>query len=250
MINKKLITQLFIAAICSAQTAGAQTGTPAEPEAPVPPAQAALDAARAAARAGDTDAAVARLEDLAATGFTGVGVITADPALSSLAGDPGYDALVAEMTKQAYPCEHDEAFDAFDFWVGSWDVHLPDGRLAGRNEITREQRGCLVIENWHSASGGGGMSINFYDDAKGEWVQVWNDASGNQIEIRGGMTDEGMALEGTIHYVANDSTLPFRGLWTPLPDGRVRQYFEQSNDEASTWTPWFEGYYTRREHGE
>ena len=35
------------------------------------------------------------------------------------------------------------------------------------------------------------------------------------------MTDDGMALEGYIHYVANGTTARFRGLWTPLPDGRV-----------------------------
>ena len=246
MISKTLIINLFLLTILAGHAAGAQTTAPAA----VSPAQAALDAARESARAGDVEAAVARLEELAATGFTGVGVITGDPVLSALAGNAGYDTLVAEMTEQAYPCENDDAFAAFDFWVGYWDVHLPDGRLAGRNEITREERGCLIIENWDSASGGTGMSINFLDHASGEWVQVWNDASGNQIDIRGGMTDDGMALEGTIHYVATDTTLPFRGLWTPLPDGRVRQYFEQSNDGNDNWTPWFEGYYTRRTDGD
>jgi hypothetical protein len=41
--------------------------------------------------------------------------------------------------------------------------------------------------------------------------------------------------------------VPFRGLWTPLPDGRVRQFFEQSNDGGETWVPWFEGFYTRKD---
>ena len=81
--------------------------------------------------------------------------------------------------------------------------------------------------------------------AVGEWVQIWNDASGGQINIRGGMTDDGMLLSGTIHTVADGTTMPFRGLWTPLPDGRVRQFFEQSSDDGVTWAPWFEGFYTR-----
>ena len=90
------------------------------------------------------------------------------------------------------------------------------------------------------------MSINYLDKVRGEWVQIWNDASGSQINIRGGITEEGMLLVGTIHYVASNSTLPFRGLWTPLPDGRVRQYFEQSSDDGATWASWFEGFYTRK----
>ena len=90
------------------------------------------------------------------------------------------------------------------------------------------------------------MSVNFVDGIDGKWVQVWNSANGAQINIRGGMTAEGMAMTGTIHYVSNGTTAPFRALWTPLPDGRVRQYFEQSNDGGKTWTPWFEGFYTRK----
>jgi hypothetical protein len=31
-----------------------------------------------------------------------------------------------------------------------------------------------------------------------------------------------------------------------LPDGRVRQLFEESEDEGKTWALWFDGYYTRR----
>jgi hypothetical protein len=34
-------------------------------------------------------------------------------------------------------------------------------------------------------------------------------------------------------------------LWTPLADGRVRQFFEQSDDDGTNWTPWFEGFYSR-----
>lgn len=146
------------------------------------------------------------------------------------------------------PCLDDERFQAFDFWVGEWDVHLANGTLAGTNRIEKAEQGCVLIERWTSANGGTGRSINYFDAAEGEWVQVWNAAGGTQIDIRGGMTDAGMLLEGRIHYVTNGTTAPFRGLWTPLPDGRVRQFFEQSNDGGTSWTPWFEGFYARRIH--
>lgn len=191
--------------------------------------------------------AIAELQSIADTGFTAVGFITGDPILKTLAGNAGYDAIVAEMSTLAYPCETNESFRAFDFWVGDWDVHTPAGQLAGTNSIERAQRGCVLIENWTSVSGGTGMSINYLDNATGEWVQVWNAEGGSQIQIRGGMTDDGMLLVGTFHAVAPGTTVPFRGLWTLLDDGRVRQFFEQSTDGGDTWTPWFEGYYTRKE---
>ncbi len=211
----------------------------------VSPARAALDEARELADAGDPDGAVEVLEQLHEGGFTAVQVITGDAVLAQLEGNPGFDALVAKMNVQAYPCEHDERFREFDFWVGEWDVHVANGTFAGHNVIESTQRGCVLTEAWSSATGGTGSSINYLDKISGEWVQVWNDASGSQIRIRGGLTEEGMLLTGTIHYIASDTTAEFRGLWTPLDDGRVRQFFEQSNDGGQTWSAWFEGFYTR-----
>ena len=152
----------------------------------------------------------------------------------------------AQGQAPVYPCEDDPKFHEFDFWIGEWDVHVASGQFAGSNVITSPYRGCVLIENWTSATGGTGMSINYFDHDAGEWVQIWNDGSGNQIDIRGGLTDDGMLLSGTIHYVAQDQTMKFRGLWTPLEDGRVRQFFEQFDAEKGAWNPWFEGFYTRK----
>jgi hypothetical protein len=153
--------------------------------------------------------------------------------------------VIAEMSVQAYPCLQDARFREFDFWLGDWDVHDATGTLAGQNSIRAEQQGCVITEHWTDAVGGVGMSINYFDKTTGKWTQVWMAEGGSQIIISGELTDEGMHLTGTLHGFGSGTTLPFRGLWTALPDGRVRQYFEQSNDDGSTWTTWFEGFYTR-----
>jgi hypothetical protein len=204
-----------------------------------------IEKARILVAGDDPAAATAELQSLFDAGFTSVGVFTNDPVINSMEGRKDYDELVRTMSVQAYPCAHQEGFRDFDFWIGEWDVHLANGNQAGTNVIKSIERGCALTEHWTSANGGTGMSINYLDKASGEWVQVWNSANGGQINIRGGMTDDGMLLEGYIHYVNNGTTAPFRGLWTLLPDGRVRQYFEQSNDEGKTWVPWFEAFYTR-----
>ncbi len=151
----------------------------------------------------------------------------------------------AETAARPAPCEDNERFSEFDFWLGQWDVHTADGTYAGTNTISKAEKGCVLIENWSGASGGTGMSINYLEHSSGEWVQIWNAAGGSQINIRGGLTDDGMLLVGNVHYVANSTTADFRGLWTLLDDGRVRQYFEQWDDDGETWSPWFEGFYTR-----
>ena len=129
----------------------------------------------------------------------------------------------------------------FDFWLGRWEVLLADGTVAGRNEIVAEQGGCVLIERWTGAKGGTGVSQNFYDVSSGEWRQLWI-SPGVQIDVRGAAGAGEMVLEGTVNYVESGDTFPFRGRWTLLEDGRVRQFFEEAR-EPGVWQPWFEGFY-------
>ncbi len=151
-----------------------------------------------------------------------------------------------QANQQNSPCEDDERFRAFDFWIGHWEVSNGQGQVAGTNKIEKAEQGCLLLERWTGKSGGTGTSMNYFDPAKGKWVQVWVASAGYSILIEGGLEDGKMILAG--HLIGLDgSSTPFRGTWTPLPDGRVRQFFEQSTDEGATWTPWFDGYYVRKD---
>ncbi|MEQ8859992.1 MAG: hypothetical protein RIC56_15215 [Pseudomonadales bacterium] len=143
----------------------------------------------------------------------------------------------------AAPACDSAPYRAFDFWVGSWEVTVPDGRPAGSNVIERAQGGCLLLERWRGNDGTTGTSMNVYDPAAGQWRQLWV-SPGTLIDIAGGLRDGNMVLEGTITYFEGPRTLPFRGTWTPLEDGRVRQFFEQA-DADGAWTPWFDGIYAR-----
>lgn len=140
-----------------------------------------------------------------------------------------------------------ERYRDFDFWLGDWVVELANGVVAGRNVISPAHGGCLLTEQWTSARGGTGSSMNFYDAGRGLWRQIWV-SPGAVIDVAGGLEGEGaersMVLSGSIYYEAQDVTVPFRGRWTPLPDGRVRQFFEEAR-ETGQWTPWFEGFYRR-----
>lgn len=171
------------------------------------------------------------------------GIVAATSVFAQQSSDP---ANLSPPPAPSFPCEEDDRFAQFDFWIGEWDVHDASGTYQGSNIISREQRGCVLIENWTGARGSTGMSINYLDTKSDEWVQFWLAAGGYHIDIRGGMTDDGMLLTGIIHTITNDTTTPFRGLWTALPDGRVRQFFEISNDGGESWSTWFEGFYTRK----
>lgn len=161
----------------------------------------------------------------------------------------GVSALFAAAVQTAPPpiCETDTDFRAFDFWLGTWDVRQAQSdAIVGRNVISSEDSGCTVTEFWTNAQGQTGRSLNFYDPTTGLWRQVWTAAGGNIIDISGAPEGPGtMVLTGHITTFRTGLTQPFRGSWSLLDDGRVRQFFELKADETAQWQPWFDGYYTR-----
>lgn len=163
-------------------------------------------------------------------------------ALAQEEGEPPAETAAAEAAPTG-PCAAD-IYHAFDFWLGDWDVADADGVFQGKNTITREEGGCMILERWTSATGGTGQSYNYVDPATNKWRQVWVSQAAN-IDYEGEPTDAGgIRLEGTITY-RQGITRPFTGEWTPQEDGSVRQYFEQYDPDADSWSPWFLGIYTK-----
>ena len=139
----------------------------------------------------------------------------------------------------------EEVYQQFDFWLGEWTVETPQGNKAGENSITKHENGCLLREAWQSASGGTGQSINYYDPADNQWKQVWTDASGNIGYFAGGIENDAMVLKGK-WVNKNGTSYLLNGTWSKLEDGRVRQFFQSSNDNGETWKTWFDGYYEKK----
>jgi hypothetical protein len=138
----------------------------------------------------------------------------------------------------------------FDFWIGEWDVTLPDGRPAGVNRIRSIHGGCALREEWTGASGSSGTSLNAYDPVAGRWHQTWVDNDGLLLRLDGGMNGGTMELEGTTVGADGVRTLQ-RIRWTPLggTPARVRQLWEASTDGGRTWRAVFDGVYRRRGSG-
>lgn len=201
-----------------------------------------VERARLRMAAGDPPGALASLEAAAEAGFTNAAAIETEAQFAALADQPAFAAALDRMRRNAAPCEYDPRFAEFDFWVGRWRVLDAAGTLQGENEIEKGQAGCLLVERWRGASGGSGLSMNYFDPTAEQWVQIWVSPT-LQIDIRGGLEDGAMRLTGSLYDLQSSERLPFRGTWTPRPDGVVRQHFEQSRDDGATWQTWFDGYY-------
>lgn len=133
----------------------------------------------------------------------------------------------------------------FDFWLGQWEVTLPDGKPAGRSRIESILDGCVVLENWTGASGFSGKSFNIHNRATGNWEQYWVSHGGNRLHLVGGLRDGAMVLEGRRETPDPQSgKLPReRVTWTRQADGAVRQLWETSTDDGASWQVTFDGLY-------
>lgn len=134
----------------------------------------------------------------------------------------------------------------FDFWIGSWSVSTPKGKVAGTNRIEKILGGCVLQEHWRSANGGDGTSLNMWNAADSTWRQVWMDAGGNLLELKGRLVGSEMVLSGTRPTAGRpDAVTIDRVTWTPLANGTVRQHWESSTDGGATWSTAFDGIYAR-----
>lgn len=132
----------------------------------------------------------------------------------------------------------------FDFWLGDWQVHRPDGTLAGLNRITREYGGCVIHERYANGRGYSGESLNVYDVARQLWHQTWVDDTGLLLTLEGRWNGKSMVLEG-VAPGADGAPAKQRVTWTPHADGSVRQLWEAVNARGE-WRVVFDGKYTKQ----
>lgn len=210
-----------------------------------PGAAAEYNLACALAHLGRVDDAFAALERAVAAGFTSVGTLDSDTELDPLREDPRFAALRTAIDVASRPCMHDPRFRAFDFWVGDWTVFDRSGQRVGQNRITLLDGGCTVLEQWTSALGPTGTSLNRFDPAKGAWVQDWMSQRGWTVHYEGDVEDGAMRFTGTRATLDGTQT-PVRATFTP-EDGTVIQHLEAWDAASDAWTTTFYGVYRKAE---
>jgi len=85
----------------------------------------------------------------------------------------------------------DDPSHAFDFWLGEWEVHDPDGRHVGRNSITAPFDTGALAEHWRGDGGVVGHSLNAWDPERGCWHQTWLDSTGGILLLWETSKDDG-----------------------------------------------------------
>ncbi len=137
-----------------------------------------------------------------------------------------------------------ENHQAFDFWIGKWQVTNPNGSKAGVNKISKIENGCVLREEWISASAGyTGTSYNYFDSTTKKWNQLWLDNQGGILKLTGGYANNKMVLESDEQKNKAGKLVRNRITWTKNEDGTVLQVWEVIHKKEVLSTL-FKGTYT------
>jgi hypothetical protein len=154
----------------------------------------------------------------------------------------GLGTFLVRRAPPGNPCTAPE-YDQFDFWVGRWQVKVaaaPPGAPPAPSDITKEAGGCAVFENFGNGSG---RSINVYNPATGDWHQTYLFSNNQRLILVGGRVGSDMVLSRELPGTPGSFD---RWIWSPLSEGRVRQFNEVSTDGGATVHIGFDGTYSPR----
>ncbi len=142
-------------------------------------------------------------------------------------------------------------YEAFDFWVGEWDVYpnategTPD--QVAESRIEKVSAGCAIRETWMPLRGRGGSSLSAYDPETGGWHQLWVGGAPGRVFFDGGAVDGRMVLTGYWGKDNEGNPSLVRMTYSVQEDGSVRQHGQASSDHGVTWSDSFDLIYRRKE---
>ena len=131
-----------------------------------------------------------------------------------------------------------------DFRLGEFEVTGMEGARAGDSRVESILSGCVMVEHWHGPIRGHGQAIFYYDREDRRWHMTFVSDEGEVLVMDGVFDGDALILRG------KGAVADFRGqhrmTWSPLPGEGVKQVWEFSIDNGSTWKTVHIGYYARR----
>jgi hypothetical protein len=152
------------------------------------------------------------------------------------------------LSAQTTPCPCcNEAFQAFDFWVGDWEVVDTSGTIVGENTIEKLESGCVLTEHWRGSSGSTGRSFNHYNYQDSTWNQTWMDNGGRPLVLKGKATPGVMTMRSSVQTGQTGNQYYNEITWTANDDGTVTQKWDVLDADGTLLQVAFLGIYRRKE---
>jgi tetratricopeptide (TPR) repeat protein len=204
------------------------------------PVQLPLRLARAYARTGQNEKAIAALQEALANGFGRADQLTGENDFLPIRTDARWPELVATARKNQHPCRNAPEFRQLDYWLGEWDVETQGQKIA-QSSIQLSLDDCVVFENYATVDGAyAGKSFSLWNATAKQWEQQYADTTGNWSHWAGGFT------AGTMVFTSEKPSYTQRMSYIKEGPDKVRQHIEISTDGGKTWSTGYDGLYVRR----
>jgi hypothetical protein len=203
-----------------------------------------LDEAKLFARRHEDSIALMHLRAAATLGFDTTLLDTVS-AFASLRARPEYAALMRRADDARHPCRD---VHTFDFFAGDFDAYAwsdTTRTLRGSMHNTRTLDGCVIVEEWHGATGSNGMSMSFYEHDRRTWRQVWSDDGNGENDFEGAFVDGAMRFHGWVLGPDGRHVLTRNTLMEASP-GVIHHLYEVSYDNGKSWVIASDGRFVRR----
>ncbi|MEM9931572.1 MAG: hypothetical protein AAF840_17330 [Bacteroidota bacterium] len=156
--------------------------------------------------------------------------------------------ICASLLGQTPPCPCcTEQHQAFDFWIGEWEVKDTSGTVVGYNTIEQLEAGCLLTEHWRGTSGATGRSFNYYQPADSTWNQNWMDNAGNPLILKGKPSPGKMVMRSAWQTSQTGNKYYNKVTWTANDDGSVTQKWDIIGTNEQILQVAFLGIYRKKE---
>jgi hypothetical protein len=137
-----------------------------------------------------------------------------------------------------------EGPNAFDFWVGKWELTWKDkdGTIAtGKNSIKKILKDRVVRENFEVLSGSNkgfrGKSWSVYNTATKQWRQTWVDTQGAYLEFTGDITNGNRIFKRTFKNAKGKNVIQ-RMIFRNITKNEFDWDWQISADGKSWQTQW------------
>ena len=140
--------------------------------------------------------------------------------------------------------------NAYDFWVGSWEVYWmnPDSSFTyGSNEVVKTLDGKVIQENFiDPESGFKGSSLSVFNLGDSTWHQTWADNAGSYLQFTG-ILDGDKRIFQTESRMRNDTLIIQRMVFYDIEADNFQWDWQVSKDNGESWESVWQIFYQRKQ---
>lgn len=166
--------------------------------------------------------------------------------LVAIAGCLCFAAPSAFSATEPGPCAAGSVTRQFDYWLGDWVISTNEKPGTATSKVYLSLDKCAIIESWNDGKGHAGENIFAYSFDDRSWRGMFVDNRGHaHVFVDGKVADGAAEFDGPSRGPNGEAVLN-RIKIVRASANEVKQTWEKSTDNGSTWTTAFSGTYSHK----